>query len=98
MKTSLEPAFDILFYPQVVKTDLPQLTKSVLERIKKDINKKLRTSPEVFGKPLRKSLKGLRSLRCGDYRVVFEIENRQVNILIISHRSLVYKIGIERLK
>ena len=94
---SLEATFNILLYPQVIKVDIPQLTKNVLKRIKLDINKKLRTSPEVFGKPLRKSLKGFRSLRSGTYRVIFEIQNRNVEIIMISHRSIVYKKAFERL-
>jgi len=93
----LEPNFKILLDPQVVKNDLPQLSKSVKERIKKDILKKLIHSPEIFGKPLRKTLKGFRSMRCGSYRIVFEIVKNQVEIIIISHRSIVYKKALERL-
>lgn len=94
---SLDLKFKILFYPQVTKEDLPRLKKTDLERIKIAINKKLRTSPEVFGKPLRSSLKGFRSLRFGDYRIIFQIQKKEIHITTISHRSLVYKIGLERL-
>lgn len=55
------------------------------------VTKKLTTRPEIFGKPLRESLKGWRSLRVGDYRVVYEIRSfRTVYILGIVHRSEVY--------
>lgn len=94
---SLEPNFKIFFDPQVVKNDIPQLSKTIKERIKKDIQKKLIHSPEIFGKPLRKTLKGFRSMRCGDYRVVFEIVKSQIEIVIICHRSIVYKKALERL-
>jgi hypothetical protein len=40
---------------------------------------------------LRFSLKGLRSLRVGDYRVVFRIQKNEVFIVLIAHRSFVYK-------
>jgi len=43
---------------------LQKISKDVLEEIKENIEKKLSTSPEIFGKPLQKSLKGYRrSLR-----------------------------------
>lgn len=94
---SLVPNYKILLDPQVVKNDLPQLSKTIIERIKKDVQKKLIHSPEIFGKPLRKTLKGFRSMRCGEYRIVFQIIKKQVEIIIICHRSIVYKRAIERL-
>ena len=90
--------FQIQYHKQVVKCDIPKLTKKAKERIKNDIEKKLIPHPEKFGKPLRKSLKGYRKLRSGDYRIVFRIEKKSVKILLIEHRSVVYKKGIERLK
>lgn len=59
------------------------------------IEEKILTRPEIFGKPLRRSLKGCRSLRVGDYRIVFKIEQNTIRILAIIHRSRDYK-GIER--
>ena len=45
-----------------------------------------------FGKPLRYSLKGARSLRAGDYRVVFAIERDDVVLIVkIGHRRDVYE-------
>ena len=49
------------------------------------------TEPDVFGIPLRRSLKGHRKLRVGDYRIVFRIEKKTVLILAILHRSVVYQ-------
>ncbi len=59
--------------------------------IQKAIEEKLRTRPEVFGKPLTRSLVGCRSLRVGDYRVIFRIEKDTIQILHIGHRSVAYK-------
>ncbi len=94
---SLEHNFKIFLYPQVVKNDLPSLDEAIKERIKKDINKKLLHSPEIFGKPLKRTLRGLRSMRSGDYRVVFEVRRNQIEIITICHRSIVYKVALERL-
>ena len=60
------------------------------KRIKHAIEEKLTVSPEIFGKPLRQSLFGCRSLRVGEYRVIFKISGRMVDILLFGHRSVVY--------
>jgi mRNA interferase RelE/StbE len=91
-------SFVIEYHKSVAQKDIPKLSREVKNRIKKDIERKLTTHPEVFGKPLRKSLKGYRKLRSGDYRIVFRIEKNTVKIILIEHRSVVYKKGIDRLK
>lgn len=78
-------------YAESAKQDRPKLSKKVQEQIQRDIEKKLTTMPEIFGKPLRKSLKGYRRLRVGDYRIIFKIETNTVKIFRIGHRSIIYK-------
>lgn len=48
-------------------------------------------SPER-GKPLQLTLKGLRSWRTGDFRIVYRIEGKRIQILIVAvgHRRDVY--------
>lgn len=70
--------------------DIPDLPKKERQRIRSAIEEKLTTRPEHFGKPLRRSLNGYRSLRIGDYRVLFRIEGLEVKIFAIGHRSLIY--------
>ena len=52
---------------------------------------KLRGDPER-GKPLLLALKGLRSLRTGDYRIVYRVIESRVEILVVAigHRRDVY--------
>lgn len=76
---------------EVVREDMPALDSKIKQRIKKAIEEKLLVSPEIFGKPLRRSLKGFRKLRVSDYRVVFLIEGKNITIVAIKHRSKVYK-------
>lgn len=83
--------FDIVYHYLVVKEDIPKLSTADKKKIKKAIEDKLTSSPEIFGKPLRRSLKGYRKLRIGDYRVIYRIENKKVKILCIGHRSVVYQ-------
>ena len=44
-----------------------------------------------FGKPLRYSLKGLRRLRVGDWRVIYGIEGTVVQVVKIGNRRDVYE-------
>jgi mRNA interferase RelE/StbE len=80
-------------YVASIRDDLSSISKSSREQIRKAIEKKLATNPIEFGKPLQYSLKGLRRLRVGDYRVVFRIEEKDKTVLIIKigHRREVYE-------
>lgn len=70
-----------------------KLPKTDRIRIKKAIEQKLTTKPELYGKPLRQSLEGCRSLRVGPYRVIYRITGTFVDILLFGHRSTIYKEG-----
>ena len=87
----------ILYHPKVVHDDIPLLTKAWRDKVRIAIEEKLLNSPEIFGKPLRRTLKNYRKLRVGDYRIVFRLEKRGVIIFAIQHRSVVYKIIMQRL-
>lgn len=87
---------EILYHPLVVKKDIPRLGESTAKRIRRVIETKLALRPEVYGLPLRGTLKKYWKLRVGDYRVVYEIKNRQVRILVIAHRKDVYDLASDR--
>jgi mRNA interferase RelE/StbE len=78
-------------YHHRIPDDIASLSAPDRAAIQRAIETKLTASPELFGKPLRFSLKGLRSMRVGDYRVVFRIQKNEVFIVLIAHRSFVYK-------
>ena len=82
--------YTIQYHPLVVRDDIPKLVAAYKQRIKRSIEQRLFIYPETFGIPLRRSLKGYRKLRVGDYRVVFRISGKTVYILAIMHRSIVY--------
>jgi mRNA interferase RelE/StbE len=67
-----------------------KLPRKDKERVKTAIERKLTSRPEIFGKPLRQSLTGCRSLRIGDYRVIFRITGKIVEIMLFGHRSTIY--------
>ncbi len=83
--------FEVVYRDIVVTFDIPHLAPAWREKIRDAIDEKLTTSPDFFGRPLRRSLKGYRKLRVGDYRVVFRIQASKVLIFAILHRSVVYR-------
>lgn len=58
----------------VLKHDIPQLDATIRKRIRSAIEHKLCIDPFHFGKPLRYNLSHQRSLRVGDYRILYQIE------------------------
>ena len=57
-----------------------------------DAVEKLKINPNA-GNVLRGYFSGLRRIRIGDYRIVYEVQNEQLVILVIrvAHRREVYK-------
>lgn len=80
-----------LFYSnEVIEKDIPKLSEPIKKRIKNAIEAKLLTDPVEFGKPLRYSLRGCRSLRVGDYRIIYQLMGQKINIAVIQHRKDCY--------
>ena len=79
-------------YLDSVRDDLKSISKAEKEKIRKAIENKLSQNPIEFGKPLQYSLKGLRKLRVGDYRVIFQIDSKASVVLVvkIGHRREIY--------
>lgn len=68
------------------KIDIPQ-RKRLIEAIDK-----LKTNPTA-GSVLKGEFSGLRRIRIGDYRIVYEVQNEQLVILVIrvAHRREIHK-------
>lgn len=82
--------FRVAYHQLVVSRDIPKLSQEWKKAIRCTIEERLTTHPDLYGKPLRRSLKGYRKLRVGDYRVIFKIQGPTVNVVMIQHRSVVY--------
>ena len=82
--------YTIQYHPLVVRDDIPKLGAAYKQRIKRSIEQKFAVRPGTFGLPLRRSLKGYRKLRVGDYRVVFRIAGQTVYVLAIMYQSIIY--------
>jgi mRNA interferase RelE/StbE len=90
--------YSIIYHPDVKKNDLPKIDARNKSMIKRAIEERLTNNPEVYGKPLRRSLKGYWKLRVGDYRVVFKISGDDIRILAIIDRKAVYQQSEKRVK
>ncbi len=88
--------FEVVYESTVVKEDTQKLSAVWKVKIQTAIEEKLCIHPDVYGKPLRQSLKGYRKLRVGDYRVVFRIKGCRILIFAILHRSVVYTVMASR--
>ncbi len=87
--------FSILYHPDV-RDDLSRINEKLKKRIKTAVETRIAVSPEQFGSPLRKTLKGYWKVRVGDYRIVYKIKKNEVLILAVIHRKNVYEKSLRR--
>ena len=83
--------YRIRYHPDVKAKDISKLNRTIQKRIKTAIEQRLLVSLEKYSEPLRRTLKGYRKLRVGDYRIVLKIEGTGILILAICHRKDVYE-------
>jgi mRNA interferase RelE/StbE len=83
--------FELVYHPDVKKIDLPKLDERSKTMIKCAIEERLSERPELFGRPLRGSLKGYWKLRVGNYRIVFKLAESRILVLAIIDRKTVYQ-------
>ena len=91
-----EVPWKVQYNPKVGYEDIPRIDAKWWEDIEYAIRQKLMTDPPVFCNPLLHSLKGVRSLRVGDYRVLYQIRARVVYVGAIKHRSFEYEASVEK--
>lgn len=88
--------FELVYHPDVKKIDLPKLDERSKTMIKRAIEERLSERPELFGRPLRGSLKGYWKLRVGNYRIVFKLSESKILVLAIMDRKTVYQQSEQR--
>lgn len=87
-----------ILYSKRAGRELRKLDPQVKRRVRAALEK-LAEDP-TRGKPLQLDLRGLRSLRAGDYRIIYRaIEGRlEILVLTVGHRREVYDRLRDRLK
>lgn len=81
-------------YTQTAKSQLKKLDRQIAKRILDYMDDlSLLTEPHQRGKALTGQLGGLWRYRMGDYRVICEIKNQLLSILVIQlgHRKDIYQ-------
>ena len=86
--------YDLIYskdFQKVFRKLDPTVQKLVAKWIKKNLENT--TNPRIHGKALKGDKKGLWRYRIGDYRLIVDIEDSQLIVLILTfgHRSSIYK-------
>lgn len=92
--------YNIILEPVVISVDLKTIGKKDKERIRKAIDLKLKSHPDLYSLPLRRPLSNYRKLRVGKYRIIFHLNTKKRRCLIIGirHRDDIYPKIEKRLK
>lgn len=81
-------------YDEKAAGELMKLDREAARRIKKYLDERIATDddPRRFGEGLTENLAGLWKYRVGDFRVIAEIQEQRIVVLVvrIGHRSKVY--------
>lgn len=87
-----------LRYGEAVAEDLAAVPANIRKRLVRAIEGRLATAPDRYGERLAQSLSGLWRIRCGDYRIVYEIDEaaRTVTVWAVRHRRRVYDEALRR--
>ena len=79
---------------ETAKKQLAKLDRQVQSEILSYLRERIQTDedPRRYGAPLRKDLIGRWKYRVGDYRIICEIQDEKVLVLVlmVGHRSRVY--------
>ncbi len=73
--------------------ELSRIDKPATKRIIRYLRERVSVDPRSLGKSLRGDLSGLWRYRVGDYRVICELYDEKVSVLVIriGHRKDVYR-------
>lgn len=87
-------AWTIEYDPRVIK-DLKKLDRTIQREILDYMDQRVAAAkdPRNFGKPLRGSKFGLWRYRFRDYRIICEVQEKRLVVLVVAigHRSTIYE-------
>ncbi len=79
-----------LVYTRRAEKDIHKLAPEIKERIGKTLLR-FSTDPFKFAEKLSDTSLGTYRFRIGDYRVVFDVEGKEIVVLRIGHRREIYR-------
>ncbi|HEB69710.1 MAG TPA: type II toxin-antitoxin system RelE/ParE family toxin [Desulfobulbus sp.] len=73
-------------FSETARRQLDKLGKQTQRDILKYLKKRIETAedPQRYGDPLRRSLSGLWKYRVGDYRLICEVQQEKIVILVLA--------------
>ena len=74
--------YKIKYNRNIIK-NISKIPINIKRSIKKAIEERLAVDPVLFGKPLKGEWKGCYRLRVGDYRIIYEVNDLEVIVIII---------------
>ena len=83
------PQYQIVIAPRATR-NLERLDRRVMERVARRID--ALTQQPYLGKPLKGRLKNKRSLRVGDFRVIYRLDTARHQVVVenVGHRREIY--------
>jgi mRNA interferase RelE/StbE len=75
--------WDVFYHPDV-EEDLESVGPSAARRIMRAIDSKLTKAPLQFGAALSGNLANFRKLRIGDYRVVYQVQEKKIIVYVLA--------------
>ena len=85
----------VIEYDPEALRDLRKLDRSIQREILDYMDQRIAKAedPRKFGKPLRASKFGLWRYRVRDYRIICQLQDRRLGVLVVSigHRSTIYE-------
>jgi mRNA interferase RelE/StbE len=79
--------FQVLFKKSVIKKDIRALSADARSLIGRVIKERLAAKPLDFGKPLKNSWRGHRSLRVSFYRIIYRVNVEEKTIIIVAIKN-----------
>ena len=89
-----------VIYHHGVEEDLESIGPSSAKRVVRAIDEKLTRQPMKFGSPLSGGLADFRKLRVGDYRVVYQVQEKTVLVYVLAvgprRDREIYRLALKR--
>ena len=75
--------FNVVFLDEEVVNEIRKLPKNIQKLIKTAIDERLAVAPLSYGKPLKYSWRGHRSLRVSSYRIIYRVDQENIIVTIV---------------
>ena len=83
--------YTVIYEARVRREDFPKIPEVNKPQIERAIRERLTVAPDLLGKPLTGGFAGMRRLRVGDWRIIYEVEAETVTVHAIKIRRDAYK-------